>query len=79
VITEEHLIMRFGPFRKTIQLNTIQKIEKSYQPIASIALSTERYIVQYNKYDVAIIAPEDIETFVEVINEKITHRVEFKQ
>lgn len=78
-VTDSELIIRFGPFKRVIPLSAIKKIEKTYQQVASIALSKERYILQYNTYDYTIIAPENIEKFVQVINEKKTRPVEFKQ
>ncbi|MDQ0340797.1 hypothetical protein J2S00_003637 [Caldalkalibacillus uzonensis] len=79
IVTDNELIIRFGPFKRVIPLASIKKIEKTYQQVASIALSKERYILHYNTYDYTIIAPENIEKFVQVINEKRTQPVELKQ
>ena len=77
VVTNEHLIIYIGPFKRRVELNTITKIEKTNVPLASIALSKERYFLYYNTNDYTIIAPENIEKFVEVVNEKRIEPIEF--
>lgn len=79
LVTDSKLVIRFGPFKRVIPLDSITKIEKTYQPVASIALSKKRYILHYNAHDYTIIAPENIETFVQVINEKRAQPVIFKR
>lgn len=77
VVTNEHLIIHMGPFKRRVALNTITKIEKTDVPLASIALSKERYFLYYNANDYTIIAPENIEKFVEVVNKKRIEPIEF--
>jgi uncharacterized membrane protein len=77
IVTDHMLIIYLGPFKRIIQLNSIRSIEKTHQPLASIALSKERYFLYYNAYDYTIIAPENIEKFVEVVNEKRIEPIEF--
>ncbi|WP_217586840.1 PH domain-containing protein [Lentibacillus saliphilus] len=77
VVTNEHLIIHIGPFKRRVELNTIKKIEKSNVPLASVALSKERYFLYYNANDYTIIAPENIEKFVEVVNEKRKEPIRF--
>src|SRR5690606_35109603 len=77
VVTNEHLIIHIGPFKRRVELNTITRIEKNYDPLASIALSKERYILYYNANDYTIISPENIEKFVEAVNEKRIDPIEF--
>lgn len=76
VVTNEHLIIHIGPFKRQVELNTITRIEQTYVPLASIALSKERYILYYNANDYTIIAPENIEKLVEVVNEKRIEPIE---
>lgn len=76
-VTDHTLIIYLGPFKRKIQLSSIKKIEKTYVPLASIALSKERYFLYYNATDFTIIAPENIEKFVEVVNEKRIEPIEF--
>ncbi len=76
-VTDEELIIQVGPFKRRIQIRSIKKIEKTHSQIASAALSKERYYLYYNAYDYTLIAPENIETFVQVINEKKGEPVEF--
>lgn len=77
VVTNEHLMIHIGPFKRRVELNSITRIEKTNAPLASIALSKERYNLYYNAYDYTIIAPENIEKFVEVVNEKRREPIEF--
>ena len=76
VITDEHLMIYVGPMKRRIELETIQKIEKTNTPLASAALSKERYYLYYGLGDVTIIAPENMNTFVKVINEQRDEPVE---
>lgn len=77
VVTNEHIIIHIGPFKHRVKLNTITRIEKTSVPLASIALSKERYHLYYNTNDYTIIAPENIEKLVEVVNEKRKEPIEF--
>jgi hypothetical protein len=77
IVTDNLLIIYLGPFKRKIQLSSIKKIEKTNVQLASFALSKERYFLYYNAYDYTIVAPENIEMFVQVINEKKLHPVEF--
>ncbi|GAB3807255.1 PH domain-containing protein [Virgibacillus kimchii] len=77
IVTDHTLIIYLGPFKRKIKLNSIKKIEKTYAQVASIALSKERYFLYYNANDYTIIAPANIEKFIEVINKKRSHPVEF--
>lgn len=70
-------MIHIGPFKRRVELNSITRIEKTNAPLASIALSKERYNLYYNAYDYTIIAPENIEKFVEVVNEKRREPIEF--
>lgn len=79
IVTDRDLVIRFGPFKRVIPLTSIKKVEKTYAQLASIALSKERYFLHYNAHDYTIIAPENIEQFVQVINEKRSHPVELIQ
>lgn len=79
IVTDRDLIIHFGPFKRVIQLTSIKRIEKTYAQLASIALSKERYFLHYNAHDYTIIAPENIEQFVQVINERRSRPVELIQ
>lgn len=79
VLTEDTLIIKYGPFKKEISLSAIKKIEKTYQPVASIALARERYIVQYNVSDMMIISPERIDEFLNLLQERTSHSIEIKK
>lgn len=76
VMTDEELIISVGPFKRRIELETIRKIEKTKTPIASAALSKERYFLYYGVYDFTMIAPENIDEFVKAINERRDEPIE---
>src|SRR5690606_41410637 len=42
VVTNEHLMIHIGPFKRRVELNSITRIEKTNASLASIALSKER-------------------------------------
>lgn len=72
LINEEQLVIKQGPFRKAININEIEFIEKNSHPLlASAALTFDSYVIQYKPYKTVIIAPEEIESFVEVLQIRI--------
>lgn len=76
VIYEEELLIKNGPFRKRIHINEIKFIEKNSNPLLSgAALTFKNYAIQYKPYKTAIIAPEEIESFVEVLQIRIGEHV----
>lgn len=76
-VTNDYLIIHIGPFKRRIELETIKKIEKTNTQLASAALSKERYYVYYGSSDFTIIAPENMDQFIQVINERKDEPVEF--
>lgn len=68
-ITEEHLIIKSGPFSSTIPLANIRGVKKSNSPLASSALSLDRLEIRY-KDGVTLISPEKAEDFVKLLKEK---------
>lgn len=77
ILTDDTLIINLGPFKRKIALHAIKKIEKTNTQLASVALAKERYYLYYNANDYTIIAPENINKFVQIIDDKISHSVQF--
>ncbi|TSB45561.1 PH domain-containing protein [Alkalicoccobacillus porphyridii] len=71
LIYDDTFIIKQGPFRRTISIDTIEKIERNTNPlVASTALSLESYILQYKPYKHCIISPENIDIFVVELQRK---------
>lgn len=76
LINENQLVIKQGPFRKAININEIEFIEKNSHPLlASAALTFDSYVIQYKPYKTVIVAPEEIENFVEVLQIRIGEHV----
>ena len=73
VVSETHLIIRYGPFKTTIPLTAIKSIQKTNNPISSPAPSLKRLEVQFNAYDSVLISPEDREGFMSYLSERCPH------
>lgn len=70
-VLEDKLIIKQGPFRRTIHIDKIETIQRNTNPlVASTALSLESYILQYKPYMHCIIAPENIEEFVSELQKR---------
>ncbi|MDQ0207531.1 PH domain-containing protein [Alkalicoccobacillus murimartini] len=73
-ISENTLVVKQGPFSRSISIEKIETIERNTMPlVSSTALSLESYIIQYKPYKTFIIAPENIEEFVRILQEKHNH------
>jgi Bacterial PH domain len=63
-ITDTDLIVRSGPLKETIPLDTIRAVRRSSTVLAGPALSLRRLEIDHGKYDTAIVSPHDITGFV---------------
>jgi membrane protein YdbS with pleckstrin-like domain len=70
VLDEEHLTIRYGPFRKTIPLEAIRSVRKTSNPMASPALSLQRLEIVYGPYHTALISPKDRDAFIALLHER---------
>ncbi|MBE4908510.1 PH domain-containing protein [Bacillus luteolus] len=70
VFTEDSLIVRFGPFKKTVPLDSITSVKKTTNPFSSPALSMKRLEILYGKYNIVLISPENRDTFMELLRER---------
>ncbi|WP_226670609.1 PH domain-containing protein [Metabacillus litoralis] len=73
VITENKLIIRFGPFKKHIELDTIKSVKKTMNPLSSPALSLRRLEIVYHQYNSILISPLDREEFIEILSKRCPH------
>ncbi|WP_370294700.1 PH domain-containing protein [Rossellomorea marisflavi] len=70
LIEEKNLVIRFGPFKKSVPLASITSIRKTRNPMSSPALSLKRIEILYNRYDMVLISPKDRDAFIEVLSER---------
>lgn len=70
LIEEKTLVIRFGPFKKSVPLASITSIRKTRNPMSSPALSLKRIEILYNRYDMVLISPKDRDAFIQVLSER---------
>lgn len=70
LIEEKNLVIRFGPFKKTVPLASITSIRKTRNPMSSPAISLKRIEILYNRYDMVLISPKDRDAFIQVLSER---------
>ncbi|MFA9458373.1 PH domain-containing protein [Halalkalibacter sp. AB-rgal2] len=80
-ILEDKLVIKQGPFRRSINIDQIEIVQKNTNPlVASTALSLESYVLQYKPYKTFIISPMNIEEFVnELRNTSGNHTIKFEK
>lgn len=64
IVTETDLLVRSGPFRWTIPLDDIQKVQPTRNPLSSPALSLDRLEILHSRGSL-MISPEDKRGFLE--------------
>ncbi len=64
LLTEEHIIIHSGPFRKTICLEDVKAARRTRTPMSSPALSLQRIELLLTNYGMAIISPKHREDFL---------------
>lgn len=67
VINENHLVIRFDPFKKMVPLESIKSVKKTMNPISSPALSLKRIEIVYDQYNTVLISPIDRDEFIKVL------------
>jgi hypothetical protein len=70
VLDESSLIIRFGPFKKTVPLKEIRSVKKTSNPLSSPALSLQRLEIRYGRYDYVLISPKDRDEFMKLLAKK---------
>ncbi|SKC82116.1 PH domain-containing protein [Maledivibacter halophilus] len=61
------IIVKYGPFRKSIVIKDIKTIKKTNNPISSPALSIDRIEIRYGYSGIVLISPRDMEGFIKLI------------
>jgi len=69
IIKEKYLIIRSGPFKKRILLESIKSVRKTLNPISSPALSLRRIEINYGIYGFILISPKNREKFISTLLE----------
>jgi hypothetical protein len=70
-LDDEKLVIFMGPIRyKTIDIQTIRKMELSNNPLSSPAASLRRLAIYYNKWGYVLISPKNREAFVKDVLER---------
>ncbi len=65
-LDDVHLRIYMGPFLyRSIEIQSIRKMEKSNNPLSSPAASLRRIAIHYNKWGYVLISPRDRERFME--------------
>jgi hypothetical protein len=78
IINENQLIVKSSWIvNERIDISKITKIEKSNSILSSPALSLDRLLVRYNKYDEVLISPRDKTEFIDELL-KINPAIEIK-
>ncbi|WP_251514386.1 PH domain-containing protein [Oceanobacillus luteolus] len=70
VIQQETLIVKFGPFKKKINIEGIKRISKEKNVWAAPALAADRLRIHYGLYEEISISPKNKEEFVKLLLEK---------
>lgn len=78
IVTENSLIIRYGPIKKEILLHTIKTLRKTRNPLSSPALSLKRIEIAYESYNSVLISPKDRDKFIAILIEKSPHIKEIK-
>jgi hypothetical protein len=67
-LDDQHLRIYMGPFLyRSIEIQSIRKMEKSNNPLSSPAASLRRIAIHYNKWGYVLISPRDRESFIEEV------------
>ena len=78
IINENQLIVKSTWIvNERIDISKIKKIEKSNSILSSPALSLDRLLVRYNKYDEVLISPKEKKEFIDELL-KINPAIEIK-
>jgi len=70
LVEEDNLIIKYGPFKKTIPLESIKSIKKTMNPLSSPALSLKRLDIEYGQYQNVLISPKDRDEFMEILSKR---------
>lgn len=66
-IEEELLKIKSGPFRSTVKIGDIKRLNATKTLLAGPALSIDRIEILHKKYDIAIVSPKDRPAFIQAL------------
>lgn len=74
-LTETHLFINSGPLKNSIKLNKIESIEPTRSYLSSPSLSSDRFLIRYNKFATVMISPEDRGVFLQEMAARAPHLI----
>nr|WP_228006857.1 PH domain-containing protein [Brevibacillus borstelensis] len=70
VIGDKELLIRYGPFRRAVPLDSIKTVRKTSNPASSPALSLKRLEISYGNGSIVLISPKDRDAFLTELRRK---------
>jgi hypothetical protein len=70
VVTADELIARAGPIRRTVPLQSIERLRATRNPLSSPALSLDRIEIAYGSKRL-LVSPEDRRGFVRAVTQRV--------
>lgn len=64
-IADNLLIIRYGPFKKNIQIDEIHSLRETKNPFSAPALSMDKLELSFTKFDMVAISPKNKNEFVQ--------------
>lgn len=74
-LTESYLLVRSGPLRYKVRLDSIVSIEPIRSHLSAPALSRDRFRVRYERYSRVEISPQDRKRFLQELAQRAPHLV----
>ena len=59
--------IRFGPFRSTVKIEEIKRLNATKNPLSAPALSIDRIEILHGKYGIAIVSPKNVDDFIRIL------------
>ncbi|WP_180994200.1 PH domain-containing protein [Bacillus sp. Marseille-P3661] len=75
IIDEDNLVIKYGPFKKTVPLKSIKSVRKTMNPLSSPALSLKRLEIVYGQFNSVLISPLDRERFMDILSKRCPHAI----
>ena len=72
-LAERELLVRAGPLRWHVALDTLQSVRPTRNPLSSPALSLDRLELRYGRGKTLLISPADQPRFLQVLSERAPH------
>jgi hypothetical protein len=67
---ERDLVVRAGPLRVTVPIDTIRRVTRTRSVLSAPALSLQRLEIVYGKHGVVVISPKDEGRFLAALHER---------